>query len=249
MGDKSFGGYEFRGASIALAVVDEIISKTNTKKLIFGGGSAGGRGSSVLLDAVANRMVSLGIEVLGFHDSPYYVADEPISSFEGFESQTQDVYTNFLLGSDLERTVLGLCSDAYPTEKWKCLFGEYRFPFLMTDHLLMTDQFDGWQLSHDIHGYDGIEAAPVYTDSELDSVIKIGKETHALLKTLPNAWSTSCYAHHISEGDGFFKVRNNLGLSQEDALALLIDGDRVGGEGWIDEVPETFSCCCETRIN
>lgn len=39
------------------------------------------------------------------------------------------------------------CADAYPgDEGWKCLFGEYRVPFLRTPYLMSASQFDHYQL-------------------------------------------------------------------------------------------------------
>ncbi|GMH77764.1 hypothetical protein TL16_g07522 [Triparma laevis f. inornata] len=249
MGDGEFGNFEFRGASIAMAVVDAVVEAVpNTKTVIFGGGSAGGRGSSVLLDSVSERLKDNGVKrVLGFLDSPYYVEEDPMGDFEGFQQQTIDVYNNFISGSDLEEMIIGsACGDAYPNEEWKCLFGQYRFPFIETQHLLVADQFDGWQLSHNIHDYDGIEVNPVYTDEELVNIEEFAGKQHALLATLKegSVYATACYSHHISEGDGFVDYKNNRGISQSDALKMLIEGKGVEMVEGLDEIPDEFVCCC-----
>jgi len=133
MGSSSFNGWEMQGSAIALAVVDEIVpileqlGAESLPTVVFGGGSAGGRGAAVLLDEVAARLSKVAT-VVGFLDSPYYSATDPYGDFEGFLSQTVDVYANFLEGGDLESTVIpNKCSAAYPNEPWKCLFGEYRY--------------------------------------------------------------------------------------------------------------------------
>jgi len=89
----------------------------------------------------------------------------------------------------------------------------------------------------------------LYNDVELASVASFASQQHALLSTLPSKHSpssivhaTACYAHHISETEGFFNVKNSLGVSQAEALKTLLMGGL--GEKWIDNVPEEFSCCC-----
>ncbi|GMI02777.1 hypothetical protein TrVE_jg10611 [Triparma verrucosa] len=248
MGDNSFSGFEFRGANIAFSVVEAVIKNNpNTKTIVFGGGSAGGRGASALLDEVSSRLADSKIKVLGFLDSPYYTEDAPLGDFEGFQAQTVDVYNNFVKGSELEDAVVGgACKDAYKGEEWKCLFGQYRFPFISTDHVLVADQFDGWQLSHNIHDYDGIESDPSYSDEEMVSVDEFARKQHALMSTLREGtvFATACYSHHISEGDGFFNVKNNQGMSQSDVLKLLMEGKGIAKGAGLDEIPEEFECCC-----
>ena len=80
-------------------------------------------------------------------------------------------------------------------------------------------QYDGWQLSHDVHAYAGIEASPVYTDEELVYVNTFGARTQAMAKTLPSQLSTSasiyspaCYNHHISEQPNFWLTATRCGL-------------------------------------
>lgn len=39
------------------------------------------------------------------------------------------------------------CAAIYPEgEQWKCLFGEYRLPFVKTPYLMSASQFDRYQL-------------------------------------------------------------------------------------------------------
>jgi len=186
--------------------------------------------------------------VLGFLDSPYYVEDDVMGvDFEGFSKQTEDVYNNFVKGGELEEDVVGgKCGAAYVNEEWKCLFGQFRFPFIESEYLLVADQFDGWQLSHDIHGFDGIEAEPEYTKEEVEAVEEFGKKQNALLGTLGGrVWASACYAHHVSEDDdGFLELKNSEGLSQKDALVDMLGGGEGGRRGeWVDEVG-AFECCC-----
>ena len=71
-GDAVFGPFQFRGARVVRAVLTKLQGRLRSAtRLIFGGGSAGGRGSMVLLDEVADRFPQLVVR--GFLDSPYYL--------------------------------------------------------------------------------------------------------------------------------------------------------------------------------
>lgn len=67
-----------------------MIAQKRWARLIFGGGSAGARGSMVLLDEVRQRFPKLLVH--GFLDSPYYL-DLPSFSpkFQGFQMQHDQV--------------------------------------------------------------------------------------------------------------------------------------------------------------
>ena len=263
MGDAEFAGWEMRGRDIVMAVLDDVFgdaAPSTVERVVFGGGSAGGRGAMVLLDSVAARLQELvdGVEVVGFLDSPYYSVstplDTPDGTFEGFRQQTIDVFHNFVELSEHAEAILGKeCSAAYPGEAWKCLFGEFRLPFVKTKYLVVGDQFDGWQLSHNVHDYDGIESSPVFSKDEVAAVSSFGAQQHALLGLLPSkandeasvVFATSCYSHHISEGVAYFEVKNKLGVSQADAVRMvLLEGSKGGTESWVDELPNEFECCC-----
>ncbi|CAL1131554.1 unnamed protein product [Cladocopium goreaui] len=87
MGDGVFGPWQFRGARVVRAVFTKLAGRLQgASRLIFGGGSAGGRGSMVLLDEVSDRFPRLLVR--GFLDSPYYL-DVPSFSpkFAGFQPQ------------------------------------------------------------------------------------------------------------------------------------------------------------------
>jgi hypothetical protein len=234
MGDGEFAGWQFRGARIGRAVIAALKKKSSLgtagSTLIFGGGSAGGRGAMVLLDEVAKMLPEMTL--LGFLDSPYLM-DVPSDSvnFNGFQEQHVGVLENFN-GSSI---VSSDCAAAYKTEPWKCLFGQYRMPFLTTPYLMAAAQFDGWQLSHLVHDCSGIEKDPVYTSEQAKYVEDFGAKTRALAQTLPSGktpwaivYSTACYNHHISEHTSFWTVATSRGTSESDAMKLLLQ--RKGGQ-------------------
>lgn len=226
MGDGSFHDWDFRGARIARAVIKDLQSKGLNKgsTLIFGGGSAGGRGAMVLLDEIAESLPR--VLVRGLLDSPFYIDIESYSEkFAGFQPQHDAVLNNFNASS----VVPPDCKKKYAgPDAWKCLFGQYRMPFVKTPNLMIAAQFDAWQLSHLVHGYSGIEKNPTFTADELKYIEKFGQmtleQTVLLRNFTPRAgsvYSTACFDHHITEKPGFWTATTSAGLSESDAVSRI----------------------------
>jgi hypothetical protein len=244
MGDGEFEGWQFRGARIARAVVKDLQAKglRPGSTLIWSGGSAGGRGAMVLLDEIASSL--RGVNVLGYLDSNYYVDIASYSSeFPGFQPQHTDVLLNFNASS----VISSACADANPGNQWRCLFGQFRMPFLQTPYLMVAAQFDGWQLSHLVKGYDGIAKEPEFSPEETMYVETFGAQTKALSKTLPSAmgtgliYSAACYNHHISEKSDFWEVTTSNGQSQKDALEKLMREGKHA-QGWMIDECVGYGC-------
>jgi len=226
MGDGFFDRWHFRGARVVRAVLKDLQKRGlgPGSRLVFGGGSAGARGAMVLLDEVKAQLP--GVVVHGFLDSPYFI-DIPslAANFSGFQRQCADVLFNFNASSVVPET----CSALYQREDaWRCLFGQYRMPFLRTPYLLVAAQFDSWQLSHLIHGYSGIEDNPNLTHAEVQYAEKFGaltqKEAGRLQPFMPRGsfvYSAACYSHHISEKESFFTATTERGLSEFDAVRTI----------------------------
>lgn len=242
MGDGKFHDWEFRGARVARAVIKDLLEKGLSKgsTLVFGGGSAGGRGAMVLLDEIADSLP--GVFVRGFLDSPFYIDIESYSpKFKGFQMQHIGVLNNFNASS----VVSSKCKEKYAgAESWKCLFGQYRMPFVTTPSLMMASQLDAWQLSHLVHGYSGIESNPTFTAEELKFIQKFADMTHAQIKMLRNLvpastslYSAACYNHHISEKQGFWNSTTSAGRSEADASRKI----RAGGLYDVDDC-EGYNC-------
>lgn len=191
----------------------------------------------VHLDAVAADLRPKGIRVLGLLDSNYYVdvPGFPGSGFPGFQLGHAQVLENFNASS----LIPDACREAHAAEPWRCLFGAYRMPFLRTPYLMFAAQFDGWQLSHLVHGYTGIEMDPAYSKQELSYVEAFAAVTLANLSALQRGhgsmvYSTACYNHHISEKASFFSVRTTSGLSESDAVNLFLNGTGSSREALVD---------------
>ena len=66
------------------------------------------------------------------HDSIFPLENETMLIFELINSTAR----------------LGTCAAAYPPEEqWKCLYGQYRLPFVQTPYFLSASQFDAFQVT------------------------------------------------------------------------------------------------------
>merc|ERR1712070_601677 len=246
MGDGEHAGWQFRGARIARAVVADLQSRGlgSGSTLVWSGGSAGGRGAMVLLDEVAQKLPD--VRVLGYLDSNYYVDVRSYSAdFAGFQIQHKGVLQNFNASSVISED----CAAAYEGELWKCLFGQFRMPHIKTPYLMVAAHFDGWQLSHLVEDYQGIDSSPSFTDEQRTYVEVFGSKTTALAQTLPSAvtpraivYSTACYNHHISEKSNFWTVTTSDGLSQNDAVHMLLHDDHRHSRIQLIDECESFDC-------
>merc|ERR1712224_236264 len=118
-------------------------------------------------------------------------------------------------------------------ETWKCLFGQYRMPFVETVNLMMAAQFDAWQLSHLVHDYLGIEKNPTFTEKEQAYIKTFGERTLQEIRSLgqqsrvTTIRSTGCYNHHMSEKSGFWNVTTSKGVSEANALTSTFKGSSM----------------------
>lgn len=72
-----------------------------------------------------------------------------------------------------------------PSEQWKCLYGEYRMPFLQSPYLIVAAQYDSFQLSHDLETEPGVAAAPPFGGEMLVYADMFGERTKGVLAGLP----------------------------------------------------------------
>lgn len=253
MGDGSKWGLEFRGSRIVAAMLGHLTAHNGLGEghtVVFGGGSAGGRGAMTHLDFVASSLPSAGIKhVLGFLDSPYYVetAPYPPADFVGFEEQMKLAYENF----NNVGVVSDACGRAYPEAPWKCTFGQFRMPFLTAPYLMAASQFDGWQISNEVLGYNGLAKDPKFDAPELAYVDALGERTAALVSALPSkanakkssVYSIACYSHHVSEKAGFYDEVTTRNVSQASALFWFLQESITTPLKYVDSCdPYGFDC-------
>jgi hypothetical protein len=72
-------------------------------------------------------------------------------------------------------------------QEWKCLYGEYRLPFLTTPYFLIASRYDSFQLSHDLETRPNMVALPPYTGELLAYADVFGKHSMRVLSGLPVA--------------------------------------------------------------
>ena len=118
---------------------------TANDRVLFGGCSAGARGALFTLDYVQAMLPPGSPQVLGFLDSPLWVDMVPIDPkiTTPLEAQTQLIFgvvnATARLGTE--------CARVYPgDEGWRCLYAQYRLPYITTPYLMSASQFDKFAL-------------------------------------------------------------------------------------------------------
>ncbi|GMH62435.1 hypothetical protein TrRE_jg7168 [Triparma retinervis] len=250
MGSAGAGGdgdpYEFRGRDVVRAVVEAVeeefeITGNRDNRVVFGGASAGARGGMVHLDWVSEFFHPVRVD--GVLDSPLWVDLDPphFSTKIGLKEQTKRVYDM----AKVEKDVLGeSCVNAYLDDPWKCMFGEYRMEFVTTNHLLVSAQFDAYQLGQDLSN--GVHSARSISFAD-----KFGSDMRSTFSILsvssPSAvhYSQPCYNHAISTSSKFFTTEDGSGNTLDDALETFMqkrDGDMVD---MVDKCDTGFANCTQ----
>ena len=154
-------GFNFHGqrtvrAALSILVKAHGLGSKPGHTLLFGGGSAGGRGAMVNLDFVPGLLADMGAasapRVLGFPDSPYWIdlvpdrAALPPDRFIGFAKQTQEIFAL----ANISGRASAECAASFPTDPWKCALGVYRMPFVKTKYMMVASQSDAFQLFEDL---------------------------------------------------------------------------------------------------
>merc|ERR1712127_1072539 len=153
---------------------------------------------SEMLDSAAGN-----VDVVGFLDSPAWIDVEPYSSsFPGFPYITQHVhsYANVEhLGS--------ACSEAYPTELWKCMYGQYRLPTLATPYFLVASQADAYQLGNNVGHRPSSGDEKNYAESFATKTRDLLNSVKPSSTSRNAVYSWQCYNHCVSTSDsGFNKM-------------------------------------------
>ena len=136
------------------------------------------------------------------------------------------------------------CGDGYSdeSERWKCLFGEYKMPLLEVDHVINAAQYDSYQMSVDEGGgnvreYDAkqLEYAEDPFRSTMRKVV-LDNITSIIL-------STACFHHCTSEQDNFWNI-NVRGVSFADMLRNFMNSDSKGevDNKWIGNCTDGINC-------
>lgn len=225
-------GWNFKGqriiqATMAVLAAEYGMGEVPNTRLLFGGCSEGASGAMFNLDYLGS-MVPLGVQVRGFLDSPLWVEMQPLPpDVLPLENQTMAVF-------DLVNATARLgqnCPVSYPEDLWKCMWTQFRAPFVRTPFLMSASQFDQFQLPYN----EG--SPPPYDAGQMMYAAQYQLAVRGILELLPNMqqpgtaiFSSSCYKHCTSTTPLFWGVRVG-GLNLKDYLAMWYFGaDNVSGE-------------------
>ncbi len=139
----------FRGRRLAFDTITRLIGSKSNQLVIFGGLSAGGRGSMVTIDAL-RPLLPATTTLIGLHDSGNYVDLPPLDPFyDPFLTQCQRAYETFN-----SPPISPNCQAFFAADPWKCLCGAFMLPLLQTPSQVIIHQFDSYQLYHDLRRRD-----------------------------------------------------------------------------------------------
>lgn len=240
-------GYVFRGHEIVKAVLNTVQDRYGVGAgdvVVWGGASAGARGAMVHLDYVSEFFSDS--KVVGILDSPLWVDLDPPewSDSIGLLEQTKQVYEISGVGavSGPDGVVTEDCASAHEGEEYKCLFGQYRMPFVSPPHLLISSEFDSFQLGEDGLSIPFDEKANEYADS-------FGAKMHSVFLNLTeipaqnaSLYSQPCYNHAISMSSKYFTSSTRSGVTLDDAVAIFMESP-LGFSDLTDYCEEGFSSC------
>ncbi len=144
-------GWAFRGAHVVPAVIQALISDHGMsstggpERLLLGGCGSGGAGALFNLDYVPS-LVPANLNVHGLLDSALAVDIVPMAP--GVAMPLQQQTFNVLKLANASGRVWPACAAQYPGADvaWKCLYGQYRLPFVRVSYLLAQPQYDAVQL-------------------------------------------------------------------------------------------------------
>ena len=152
-------------------------------------------------------MVPPGLNVRGFLDSPLWVDELPmLPTIMPLQNETQAIYG--LINATAR--IPPACAAAYPgAEGWKCLYGQYRIPFMTTPYLMSASQFDKYQLPYNEGGN------PPYLPGTPQLAFADGFQglVRSVVLNMPTAsqpgsavYSSACFKHCTSTLGSFWGV-------------------------------------------
>ncbi len=211
-------GLQFNGQAIVAAVLQTLVAEQGMglqpgHRLLFGGCSAGARGAMFNLDYVPAILAAAGakdIQVQGLLDSPLWIDVAPLASAPlSLQCQAQAA-VGFLNASARLGDGCAAAYGAESQESWRCLFGEYRLPFLTTPYGLNAAQYDTFQLEYALGGTE----PPKYPD-QITYADSFGEAMLAVVSALPAAgqagsavFSSACFHHCVTLTESFWGIQS-----------------------------------------
>jgi Pectinacetylesterase len=204
-------------------------------RLLFAGCSAGARGAMFTADFIA-PMLPAGVTVHAFFDSPMWIDVPPLPGVNvtSLEAETQAVFGLVNASARLDPA----CVATYPgNNSWKCLYGQYRIPFVKTPYLLSMSQFDAFQLPYNEGGKPPyIGAAGAYADEFQVAMRDVALQLPTSQQAGSAVFSSACFKHCVCTIGAFWGVKVN-GKSLSHYLGAWYLGTNMEWPRW---APQTL---------
>ena len=234
-------GWAFKGQRILQAAIDSAINDFGMgsepgHRLLFSGCSAGSRGAMVNIDNVAAQVAASTaepVEVRGFFDSPMWVDVQPFQrDIVSLENETIAISLLVNATAVMDQACVAnfttvISAGLYDlSQTWKCLYGQYRMPFVRTPYLISgaclaclpskprpnspfeASQFDKFQLPYNEGGN------PPWNGSALAYADTFQLVVRGVMSALPTpaqpysaVFSSACLRHCVSQLADFWDVR------------------------------------------
>lgn len=214
-------GYAFRGSRIVAAVATALLERHGLGKqgdrLLLAGCSSGGQGVMANLDAVAALMPA-AVDFKGFVDAAAWAdVQPPDANLVSLQDMTQDI------AAFAQPPIPEECAKAYSGQEWKCLWGQYRMPFIKTPFYLNEAQFDSFEIMYDLE-----DAFPT-TLAEKQWASTLQKKTLNIFKSLnPNIatiFSPTCLVHCLSTSNPNYLEFEVNGQTMAQAMGEWYNGN------------------------
>jgi len=234
----NFGVQQFRGRRLAREAVSQLVGMKENQRIIFGGTSAGGRGSMVLVDFI-HELVHKSSAVYGLHDSGAYQDIAPFDpGYYPFGKQCHNAYQMYTPPISVE------CNAIYGEDSlYKCVCGEYMLPNVMTPSQVIIHQYDSYQLSQNI-GHapkDWTYDECMYAEDPYRLGMRITVD--AIEQNVKHVvFAPACYLHGLMTQKVFQNIKVDGISAQDQLISWLEDGERRRAVSYCEGVNCQPSC-------
>lgn len=214
------GTIQYRGRRLVREAISRLVGQKPVQRIVFGGTSAGGRGSMVLIDGLG-ELLHPTTKVWGAHDSGAYQDIPPYDRFYyPFGDQCRDAFAMY------QPPISSECADLHLEEfRWKCVCGEYMLPHVMTPSQVFLYTYDSYQLGNDL-GTSPKHWTPDMCEYAEDLFIPGMENTVESLAASDRhlVYGAACYRHGVLMSPEWRQLRV-AGISPEEQLLAWLEHD------------------------